>query len=114
MMNHETRERHEKLPPEDSVLGIARQLHDLQQGAVRQTLACCSSEVDAMVRLNVTDQHRIERTLDQLLDVAFDERVLVLFKKLCRHYYAINPEATTYYVHSYREMWDDLLEKDGE
>ena len=41
-----------------------------------------------------------------MLDFGFDDRILVLFKKLCRYYYAIDPEATASYVYSYREMWD--------
>jgi len=45
--------------------------------------------------------------LDQLLEVAFDEKVLVTYKKLCRHYYFINPEAAVFYVQSYREVWDE-------
>jgi hypothetical protein len=31
---------------------------------------------------------------------------LLLYKKLCRHYYAIDPAASAAYVHAYREMWD--------
>ncbi len=92
---------------------MAHQLHGLQQSAVRQTLACCSPEVNAIVRLNVKDQGRIERALDQLLNVAFDDSILKLFKKLCRHYSALRPEATAFYVNSHREMWDDMPEEDG-
>jgi hypothetical protein len=31
---------------------------------------------------------------------------LSLYKKLCRYYFAIDPEATVSYVNAYREMWD--------
>ena len=34
------------------------------------------------------------------------EPILQLYKKLCRHYYYINPAATADYVNIYREMWD--------
>ncbi len=96
---------------ESSIMALAHHIHELQQDAVRQTLSCCSREVDAIVRLNVEDQQRIEGVLDQLLDVAFDDQVLVLFKKLCRHYYAVDPETVTFYVNSYREMWDEMPEE---
>lgn len=52
------------------------------------------------------DPKRIEWLLSCMLDFGFDDRILVLFKKLCRYYYAIDPEATASYVYSYREMWD--------
>jgi hypothetical protein len=44
------------------------------------------------------DIRRIEHTLDGLLDFCFDPEVLLLYKKLCRHYYAIDPAATGDYV----------------
>jgi hypothetical protein len=31
-------------------------------------------------------------------------------KKLCRHYFKINPEATASYVYAYRDMWDEKSE----
>lgn len=29
-----------------------------------------------------------------------------MYKKLCRHYWDIDPAATAYYVNAYREYWD--------
>ncbi len=42
-----------------------------------------------------------------MLDFCFDDKMLLLYKKLCRYYYDINPEATVSYVYAYREMWDE-------
>ncbi|MBU1194421.1 MAG: hypothetical protein KKE62_13725 [Proteobacteria bacterium] len=50
---------------------------------------------------------RIERVLDTLLDVAFDERVLALYKKLCRYLYSIDESTAVFYVNSYREIWEE-------
>ena len=36
-----------------------------------------------------------------------DNEVLLLFRKLCRYYWEINPQATADYVNFYRRMWDD-------
>jgi hypothetical protein len=36
----------------------------------------------------------------------FGTEALLLYRKLCRHYYAIDPSATAEYVQAYREMWD--------
>lgn len=30
-----------------------------------------------------------------------------LFRRLCRYYYFLEPEAAAYYVRSYCEMWDN-------
>ncbi len=83
----------------------------LRQEAVKQTLAVYETEVEQIILTKSTERQRIERALDQLLEVAFDDKVLVLFKRLCRYYYFINTEAAVYYVQSYREMWDDAFEE---
>ena len=63
-------------------------------------------QVDDITREGCKDPKRIEWLLSCMLDFGFDNRILVLFKKLCRYYYAIDPEATASYVYSYRKMWD--------
>jgi len=78
---------------------------------VTQELACdaarqYSAEVEAILKTQSRDPRRIERCLDGLLDFCSDDEVLALYKKLCRYYYDIDPEATVSYVHAYREMWD--------
>lgn len=90
-----------------SILNIVEQILPLQREAVRQTLAFYKPEVDLIVRMKIKDKARIEQALDQMLDVAFDENVLKLFKKLCRHYYFIDPRGAAFYVQSYREMYDE-------
>jgi hypothetical protein len=42
-----------------------------------------------------------------MLDFCFDDEMLVFYKKLCRYYIDIDPDATASYVHAYREMWDE-------
>ena len=44
------------------------------------------------------------------LDFCFDERMLYLYRKLCRYYYHIDAEATVGYVNAYRDMWDERKE----
>ena len=62
--------------------------------------------VDDLIRSRCRDKQQIERTLDGLLDLCGYAPAVELFRRLCRHYYFLDPEATVYYVHSYREMWD--------
>ena len=42
-----------------------------------------------------------------MLDFCFDDGMLVLYKKLCRYYFDIDPKATVLYVQVYRDMWDE-------
>jgi len=64
-------------------------------------------EVEGILRTQSRDPRQIERLLDGLLDFCFDPAMLRLYKKLCRYYFEIDPEATASYVYAYREMWDD-------
>ena len=62
--------------------------------------------VDDILRTRSRDTQHIEHTLDRLLDFCGDETVLQMYRKLCRHYWDIDPAATAYYVNAYREYWD--------
>jgi hypothetical protein len=75
-------------------------------GLARQAVAEYTPIVDSIVRTRSKDIRHIEHTLDGLLGFCFDSEALLLFKKLCRHYYFIDPAAAAEYVHMYREMWD--------
>ena len=77
------------------------------QRLARQAYAEYSSEVDSVINEQSSDPKRIERLLDGILDFCFDPEMLHLYKKLCRYYFAIDPEATVSYVNFYRDMWGD-------
>jgi len=72
-----------------------------------------SAEVEAILKAQSRESGRIERCLDGMLDFCFDDNILVLYKKLCRYYFAIDPEATVSYVNVYREMWDEQKPDNG-
>ena len=63
--------------------------------------------VNTIVESHSKDVRQIEYILDYLLGFAGSEKCLVLFKKLCRHYWFIDPNATVDYVRIYREMYDE-------
>jgi hypothetical protein len=93
-------------------------IHKLVEGIIplrrelaRQAIATYQPEVEAIIHENCRDTGRIEQALTWMLDAAFDEKGLQLYKKLCRHYYFINPQAAAAYVHYYREMWDNDCEQ---
>lgn len=87
--------------------GLARTRNHLAHQAVQQY----GSEVEAILRDQCRDPQRIEHTLDGMLDFCFDPSMLILYKKLCRYYFKIDPEATASYVYLYREMWDEKEEE---
>jgi hypothetical protein len=61
-------------------------------------------EVDALIHEKCLDPERIEYLLDGLLDFCFDPIMLGLYKRVCRYYFEIDPEATISYVRFYREL----------
>ena len=79
----------------------------------RQALEGYRSEVERLISNQSANDLEIQRTLDHLLDFCFDDQILLLFKKLCRYYWDINPQATADYVNSYRDMWDEESKKEN-
>jgi hypothetical protein len=77
------------------------------QKLAREAVHEYSAEVEAILKVKSRDSGRIERCLDGMLDFCFDDEMLVFYKKLCRYYIDIDPEATASYVRAYREMWDE-------
>jgi hypothetical protein len=67
-------------------------------------------EVEDILRTQSCDPRQIDRLLDGMLDFCFDPAMLRLYKKLCRYYFEIDPEAAASYVYAYREMWDEEWE----
>jgi hypothetical protein len=86
---------------EEAILALARSVADLQRRAARQHRPV----VAEILRSGSRDAAQIERTLDGLLDFCGDESVLAMYRQLCRHYWAIDPTATTHCVDAYRDYW---------
>lgn len=88
----------------ESIKDVAAQLSQLH--------AQIASQQEPVVRHLIATQSRdskaIERTLDQLLDIACHDEGLKLFRRLCRYYWDIHPQATAGYINAYRELWDDV------
>ena len=72
----------------------------------RQAVALSKAEVDAIIQSGEQDTQRIEHQLDHMLGLCCDLDILVVFKRLCRHYDGMDPVAAAGYVQAYREMWD--------
>jgi hypothetical protein len=113
------RPRSHELPPADekrgydglfqSIKPLVESLQALNQQAVTEYAPI----VEDILRSRSRDTQHIEHTLDGLLDFCGYEPALVLFKKLCRHYWEIDPVATARQINAYREFWDSDESEDG-
>lgn len=63
--------------------------------------------VEEYIADNCTDGNKIAYTLDFMLDFCFDEEMLTLYRKLCRHLYSFDQHAALDYVEAYRERRDE-------
>jgi hypothetical protein len=82
--------------------GIAASLQKIHQQALRDYTPL----VNDIIRVGSRDGLLIEHTLDGLLDFCGNPNALELFRRLCRHYYFLNPQAAAEYVQAYRAAWD--------
>ena len=71
-------------------------------------------EVDEVIREQSLNRKRIEHLLDGMLDFCFDDGMLALYKKLCRYYFSIAPDATVSYIYAYRDLWDNEQGEQGD
>ena len=52
-------------------------------------------------------EDELSHLLDYLLDFACDEKILGLYKWVCRKYLDVYPGCIRNYIEAYREMWED-------
>ena len=62
--------------------------------------------VEDVCRREVSEDE-LSHFLDYLLDFACDEKILGLYKKVCRRYLYVYPRRIKFYIEAYREMWED-------
>lgn len=86
------------------LIGKIKKLHE---EAITHTLSYWKPEAEWLIHIKSKDSKAIERNLDALLETAFNDEVLIVFKNLCRYYYEIDQQAAIDYVGYYREMWDN-------
>ena len=92
----------------EEIGSLAGRVQDLQRQAAQQY----EPIVNQLLRSGSKDAEQIEHTLDGLLDFCGHEPVLETFKRLCRHYWDIDPVATADYVNEYRAQWDSEEHED--
>lgn len=87
---------------EESIYQIAKKISKLYQEAYDAYLPL----VEDTCRREVSEDE-LSHLLDYLLDFACDERILRLYKKVCRRYLYVYPRCIKFYIEAYREMWED-------
>lgn len=89
-------------PIPESIAQLAADIAAINQQAVREYAPL----VEAILRTRRRDTRQIEQTLDGLLSFCGFAPALELYRRLCRHYWDIDPAATAFYVDAYRTTWD--------
>lgn len=95
---------------DDGLRQVARQLSELFTRAIH----AATVEVNAIIQGGERDTNRIDHQLDHMLGFCCDPDMLVVFKRLCRYYFDIDPVATADHINAYREMWDSPDEAENE
>ncbi|TVS20248.1 MAG: hypothetical protein EA424_04920 [Planctomycetaceae bacterium] len=90
----------------DELLSSVKELAVGLQALHRQAVEQLTPLVEGILRSRSRDVRHIERTLDRLLDHCGYEPAVLLYRRLCRHYWEIDPVATVAYVNAFRELWD--------
>ncbi len=98
---------HSGTPEITNLVEKIRPLIEYNRQLVREAEKLYTLEVAGIIKDQECAPKRIEHCLDGFLGFCFDDNMLLLFKKLCRHYYTIDPVATSEYVYIYKDMWDN-------
>jgi len=63
--------------------------------------------VDSIIQNNCTDSRIIEKLMDDMISFTSDDKILILFKRLCRYTYPIDSELVYDYINIYKKMWEE-------
>ena len=87
---------------DENIYQIAEQIVQLHQKAYEVYLPLVEDVCSRTV-----SENELSHLLDYLLDFACDEKMLGLYKKLCRRYLYVYPDCIKFYIEAYREMWGE-------
>lgn len=87
---------------DERIYQIAEQLVQIHQEAYEVYLPLVEDVCSRTV-----SEDELSHLLDYLLDFARDEKMLGLYKRVCRKYLAAYPGCIKDYIEAYREMWEE-------
>ena len=90
---------------DEKIYQIAEQIVQLHQKAYGVYLPLVEDVCGRIV-----SEDELSHLLDYVLDFACDEKILWLYKKVCRKYLYVYPRCIKFYIEVYREMWEDREE----
>lgn len=90
---------------DERIYQIAEQIVEIHQKAYEVYMPLVEDVCSRTV-----SEAELSHLLDYLLDFACDEKILELYKKVCRKYLYVYPRCIKFYIEAYREMWEDAEE----
>ena len=87
---------------DENIYQIAEQIVQLHQKAYEVYFPLVEDVCSRTV-----SEDELSHLLDYLLDFACDEKILGLYKWVCRKYLDVYPGCIRNYIEAYREMWED-------
>ena len=87
---------------DEKIYQIAERIVQLHQRAYEIYLSLVED-----VCSRTASEDELSHLLDYLLDFACDEKILGLYKRVCRRYLYIYPGCIKIYIEAYREMWEN-------
>ena len=87
---------------DEKIYQIAEQIAQLHQEAYEIYLPLVED-----VCSRIVSEDELSHLLDYLQDFACDERILELYKMVCRRYLYVYPRCIKFYIEAYRDMWED-------
>lgn len=87
---------------DEKIYQIAEQIVQLHQKAYEVYLPLVEDVCSRSV-----SEDELSHLLDYLLDFVCDEKILELYKRVCRRYLYVYPSCIKFYIEAYREMWED-------
>jgi len=91
-----------------------KKLAEIRNQLAQQALEQYEPLVTNIIATQNKDVNHICYTMDFMLDFCFDDKMLLLYRRLCRYLLDIDPQATASYVQAYRDMWDEEGEMFGD
>lgn len=99
------KDRHEISKDKDSqdlLAGIKELARELMQIRERAAIEYAPIVEEFCARKHASE-NEVERMLDHLFEFADDERILLMYKKVCRRFVYEYPEAISFYIMEYRK-----------
>ena len=87
---------------DENIYRIAEQIVRLHQKAYEVYLPLVEDVCSRTV-----SEDELSHLLDYLLDFACDEKMLGLYKRVCRKYLDVYPGCIKDYIEAYQEMWGE-------